>query len=304
MSNSKTKIHAENEVAKAHGIFHPAADAGASSKPLLVLIHGTGTNASYFDNELHSIPANFNKLGYNVLNVNRPGYGTNPIPSTSRPVFSTPPLYAQLINDAYDNHHKGSDGVILIGHSLGAATSLILAALEGDNIPLRGVSALGVVPAKTRPDLSLFEGVFSDAKVERLPLPAEPSAQDLKLFLGVPDFFDLAHLPRLEGVFEGAVKHELTEWTDLATYEKFVNEILPAVKVPLQFLAAEIELHWQSLEQAQPIFDEVAAQFTGVPRIDKELLPGGAHNFEFSTNSALLQKKREEFVNSLTKNEV
>lgn len=54
MSSNKTTIHAENEVAKTHGIFHPATDAGASSKPLLVLIHGTGTNASYFDNELHS----------------------------------------------------------------------------------------------------------------------------------------------------------------------------------------------------------------------------------------------------------
>lgn len=78
---------------------------------------------------------------------------------------------------------------------------------------------------------------------------------------------------------------------------------LTPFQVPLQFLAAEIELQWQSLEQAQPIFEEVAARFTGVPRIDKELLPGGAHNFEFSTNSALLQKKREEFVKSLTKNE-
>lgn len=146
-----------------------------------------------------------------MLNVNRPGYGTNPIPSTSRPVFSTPPLYAQLINDAYDNHHKGSAGVILIGHSLGAATSLILAALEGDNIPLRGVSALGVVPAKTRPDLSLFEGVFSDAKVERLPLPTEPTAQDLKLFLGAPEFFDVAQLPRTEGVFEGGESYNQGE---------------------------------------------------------------------------------------------
>ena len=71
------------------------------------------------------------------------------------------------------------------------------------------------------------------------------------------------------------------------------------MEVPLQFLAAEYELNWQGIEQGQPIFDRAAGLFTNTPKLDARLLPGGGHNFEFSRNSSLLQKAREEFINGL-----
>lgn len=72
---------------------------------------------------------------------------------------------------------------------------------------------------------------------------------------------------------------------------------------PLQYLAAEIELGWTSIKEGQPLFDAAAKLFTNVPRLEAELLPGGAHNFEFSTNAVLLRDRRTKFVRSLVREE-
>ncbi|KAL7422617.1 hypothetical protein Q5752_003265 [Cryptotrichosporon argae] len=292
-------VYAENDVATTHGIFHPAGG-DAVNKALLVLIHGGGTNATYFDNTFHSIPAELNALGYNVLNVNRPGYGSNPVPNTDQPLRTCSPLYAKLFNDVYTSHHGGSGGVILIGHSLGAATSLIIAAEQGNSLPLLGVSALGIIPTRARPDISLFEGIFADDAVQKIPLPEVPTATDLKLFMGAPDFFDLADLPRLEGIFEGGLKNELKEWIQPDAYEWFTKDIAPAVNVPLQFMAGEVELQWDTLEAGRPLFDAAARLFTSVPSIETHLLEGGAHNFEFSRNADRLRQKRTAFIKRLS----
>lgn len=67
----------------------------------------------------------------------------------------------------------------------------------------------------------------------------------------------------------------------------------------MQYLAAEIELGWTSIEEGRPIFDEAKKLFSNAPSIEGEILPGGAHNFEFSKNSALLRQKRTKFITEL-----
>ena len=46
---------------QAHGLFLKGADELRSSKPLIVLIHGGGTNAQYFDNKVFSSDLNFSQ---------------------------------------------------------------------------------------------------------------------------------------------------------------------------------------------------------------------------------------------------
>jgi hypothetical protein len=72
----------------------------------------------------------------------------------------------------------------------------------------------------------------------------------------------------------------------------------------LQYLAAEIELGWSSMKEGQPLFDAAAKLFISAPRLEAELLPGGAHNFEFSTNAGALRDRRTRFVRSLVKGEM
>lgn len=138
------------------------------------------------------------------MNINRAGYGGNPIPETTTPVFDSIPAYSKLINKVYKEQSGGRGGVILIGHSLGAATSLIIAALEGHNLPLLGVSVLGIIPNKVRP-IAIVQALEEAPDSARVPLD-DPSPDTLRRFLGIPDFLDkdvLTH-PSIPIIFEAS----------------------------------------------------------------------------------------------------
>jgi pimeloyl-ACP methyl ester carboxylesterase len=219
-------IATEESGIKIHGFFFEGATSARDKNPLLVLIHGGGTNALYFNNEFHSwdapcgswqsyasqepilirrlcsIPNDFNSIGFDVLNINRPGYGGNPIPNSKTPLVDAIPVYTKLINKVYEGHSGGKGGVILIGHSLGAATALILAALEGDKLPLLGISALGIIPSREKPT-ALLEALDKDPENPRM-LIEDPDPATLRKFMGIPEFLDPQILtnPAIPEIFE------------------------------------------------------------------------------------------------------
>lgn len=151
---------------------------------------------------MSSIPQEFANEGFDVLNINRAGYGGNPVPATKTPFFAAIPAYSDLIDKVYKEQHGGNGGIVLIGHSLGAATSLTLAALEGDKLPLLGVSALGIVPDET-PPIAIVQALQAEPDKERVPL-TDPTPDTLRRFMGFPDFLDEAVLthPSIPGIFE------------------------------------------------------------------------------------------------------
>lgn len=273
-----------------HGLFKIAAsDAkGTAGKPLVVLIHGGGTNASYYDNRyvgcvfcllhqlfltLDRVPQQFSTAGYNVLNINRPGYGDQDhvAPSTKTPLKDAIPLYIELISQV-----SSPNGIVLIGHSLGAFTALNIAAQAGEKLDIRGVSALGIIPARHH-DPALVELVTSNTQ-ERLEI--DPSPENIELFMGPTKCLNLTVVQDaavMVRIFEPGLRSELLEWIDEASYERFVDVLAPGIRVPLQLMAAEYELQWRTLEEGRPILDEVASMFVNAPTIDKHILPGGGH---------------------------
>ncbi|TVY39193.1 putative 2-oxoglutarate-dependent dioxygenase [Lachnellula occidentalis] len=312
-----TIIEAETPGLRAHGIFKKGKAELRSHKPMLVLIHGGGTNASYFDNEIYSsvntygtmtsptdarsrIPATFIEAGFDVLNINRAGYGGNPMPESKQPILDSIPLYSALITKAYDDHANGQNGIVLIGHSLGAVISLSLAAFEGQKLPILGISALGIIPTKDHPAV-VVKALEADPENPRLVF--EPSPDSVETFMGPLSVLDMDVLthPSMLSIFEPfvGVKSEMVEWFDPTWYDRFVNDIAPRIRVPLQFLAAAFELGWRGIEEGQPTFDWVAGLFTNAPKMDARILPGGGHNFELSKNAPALQEARESFINTL-----
>lgn len=71
------------------------------------------------------------------------------------------------------------------------------------------------------------------------------------------------------------------------------------VQVPLQYLAAEIELSWSNIEEGRPIFEAATKLFCNAPAVDADILPRGAHNFEFCRNSGVLRDRRLQFIRDL-----
>ncbi|TVY55156.1 putative 2-oxoglutarate-dependent dioxygenase DIN11, partial [Lachnellula suecica] len=294
----KNIVKIEQAGLKAHGIFSKGETGVRSQKPLIVLIHGGGTNATYFDNSFHSIPKAFNAAGFDTLNIHRVGYGGNPAPETATPIIDSIPLYSSLIKKAYDENSGGQNGIILVGHSLGAAISLSLAAFEGDKLPLLGVSSLGIMPTKDHPP-SLIEMLKANPENPRFIV--EPSIESIETFMGPLELIDESLLihPSMPNIFEPGLKSEMLEWFDPIWYNRFVNEVAPKIRVPVQFLAAEYELQWKGIAEGQPIFDQAASLFTRTSRLDARILIGGGHNFEFSKNASVLQEARDQFISSL-----
>lgn len=136
-----------------------------------------------------------------MLNINRAGYGGNPAPDSKQPIIDSIPLYSALIRKVYDEHCNDNNGIILIGHSLGAAISLTLAAFEGDNLPLLGISALGIIPTENHP-ASLVNILKADPENPRLIV--EPTLENIETFMGplsVVDESALLH-PSMPEIFE------------------------------------------------------------------------------------------------------
>ncbi len=147
------------------------------------------------------IPKNFTLQGFDVLNINRAGYGGNPIPSSTQPILDAIPIYTNLILKTYNNRSNGIHGIVLIGHSLGAATSLSIAAFEGHKLPLLGVSAFGIIPTKEHPP-GLKEMLKKDPRNPRFVVEASPEATET--FMGPMEVLDLKMLesPAILSIFE------------------------------------------------------------------------------------------------------
>ena len=147
------------------------------------------------------IPKVFNEAGFDVLNINRAGYGGNPIPESKQPLFDSIPLYSALIRKTYGEHSNGRNGIILVGHSLGAAISLSLAAFEGDKLPLLGVSSLGIIPTSNHP-AGIITMVKKNPESPRLKMESSPEA--VETFMGPLSLLDMSILihPSMPNIFE------------------------------------------------------------------------------------------------------
>ena len=122
------------------------------------------------------------------MSINRAGYGGNPIPATKKPVLDTIPLYSALIKKTYEEHSSGKNGIILVGHSLGAATALAIAAFESENLPLLGISALGITPTENHP-AGLVDMLKADPENPRLVVEPTPEGRYSKEWFFLPVIF-------------------------------------------------------------------------------------------------------------------
>jgi pimeloyl-ACP methyl ester carboxylesterase len=153
------------------------------------------------------IPTDFNNAGYDVLSINRPGYGGNPIPKSFEPMRESIPVIAELINMVYKENSNGKQGIVLIGHSLGAAIALGIAALESKRLPFLGVSTLGIIPT-AYPSALLQAQLNQDPNNSRVVI--EPTPEVIETYLGPPSTFEQSILehPSIPTIFEpGGYSH-------------------------------------------------------------------------------------------------
>jgi hypothetical protein len=72
----------------------------------------------------------------------------------------------------------------------------------------------------------------------------------------------------------------------------------------VQYLAAEYQLAWQDISEAQSRLHSLAKLFTGSPNVQARLLLGGGHNYEFTKNSGQLHQLRLDFIPKMVRSKL
>ncbi|KAJ5238333.1 hypothetical protein N7468_002952 [Penicillium chermesinum] len=264
-------------------------------RPLVVFLHGAGSNASYFDNRIYSYPQKLSELGHPVLNVQRPAYGGTPVPATTKPLQDSIPLITDLINQAYQEHAGGKGGIVIIGHSAGAAVAVAIAAQPDSPLPIVGLSVLGLVPVEQ--DNLLIPRPDPDPENPRL--SAEHMPPSASEFMGPLQYLNgdvFGNVAMIKTVFEPLSRPEIREYPGSEWHNLMVNNYMPAIKVPVQYLATEYEGIWTGKEAGQPIFDYYASRFVNSPEVEAKILSKGGHSYDFSLNAGELHELRLNFI--------
>ncbi|KAF7715955.1 Uncharacterized protein PECH_004622 [Penicillium ucsense] len=271
---------------------------GTDALPLIVLLHGGGATSAYFDNPVISSVGAFANLGYDVLNISRPGYGNAPVPTTSTPLQHSIPAFVDLIDHVRTKKH--SPGVILVGHSLGGALALSVAYEAQRKMPIWGVSCMGSLP--TQEPLGLL--AEPDPEPENPRYVVDESAINVERFMGKLEWVNLDGLSGkvIESVFEPGLKSELREYESPAFYQYLTETVIPGIGVPVQFLAAENEVVWDehNASQGRTLFNDLVSLFQSSTEIEAEILPRGGHNYEFSKNARKLLDCRNHFIQKVS----
>jgi pimeloyl-ACP methyl ester carboxylesterase len=122
---------------------------GRPDLPLIVAIHGGGCHAGYFDVPGHSLLDRAEAQGHTIIALNRPGYGgsTRLVEGTETLAANADRLTAAL-KGIWSARRGRSSGIFLIGHSIGAAITTIIAA-QPRGWDLVGIAISGVMTVLT-----------------------------------------------------------------------------------------------------------------------------------------------------------
>jgi len=243
------------------GLFAAAED---EPRGTLVALHGGGMNASYFDAAAApalSLLRLGAALGWNVLALDRPGYGASadlPEPD-GRLTVQADIVFAGL--DQFRAKHALGAGICLVGHSYGFKLALTLAAHD------RGRELLGVEGSgagrRYRPERT------QDVAHESEKMDRETA---FRLFWGSRDLYPPDTFRYVRDVVETVPEAENRE---APTWPDVFDSVAARIHIPVRITMAEHETWWiTGPEELQAI----AAAFTLAPVVETAVQPGAGHN--------------------------
>ncbi|WP_329374725.1 alpha/beta hydrolase [Streptomyces sp. NBC_01483] len=259
---------------------------GRPRMPLLVCLPGGGYNASYFDVAGYSLVDAARREGFPVVALDRPGYGGSTTLKGEISFRRNAQVLQGAIAELWHRNLSNAPGIVLVGHSIGGAIALHLAA--GDRTwPLLGVSVTGIHDESQR---------TNDALKSQPPTSSlEFSREHLLQFMyGPEDTYDPSVLDTAKHAESPVPIAELVEvagqWcTDFAG-------IAARIEVPVHYGLAEHEGFWRSSEESVAAFGNA---FTAAPSVTARHIPGGGHNIDHHYVGAAFHKEQLDFAKGL-----
>jgi pimeloyl-ACP methyl ester carboxylesterase len=232
-------------------------DASNPALPLLVALHGGTYTSVYFEvagGQLGSFIDLATRNGFDVLTIDRPGYGSSELLPEDSNTFA---LQAELLDDAIADSvgHHGGGSVVLVGHSIGGMIALEIAARR-PSWNLLGVSATGM-GARIPPGGAAEElGSAPLSGVIDLPVPAREGV----MFGPAGSVSDAAR--------EAArASYAPTPFVELKLAPVWartrLDEVAAAVTVPVHNVLAEFDALWDASPEALADFESRFADGAG-----------------------------------------
>lgn len=268
------------------GIWAPAQV--AEPRPLLVCIHGGGYCGRYFDVPGASLVEAANRGGFDVFSIDRPDHGVSRrLPKGELLIERNAAALWQAVDELIDREAPDCREVVLIGHSIGGAVALCMAAHPRlMRATLRGVAVSGIA---LEPVAGSGDFRYWLPPLRKLPMPRWLIAP--KLF-GPRGTFDRQVAKRsLDLALVWPVVQELLEvdgwWLEA------VEEVAREVRVPVDIVLGEFEAIWKPDVESLGRF---ARLFSRSPRVESEIFKGAGHCIDHHRIGARFQARQLEFL--------
>lgn len=266
-------------------VHHHVAARSVAETPLLVALHGGTYTSAYFEiagGPLGSFVDIAGRNGFDVLTVDRPGYGRSSLLAEEDNTF---PRQAELLDAAMTMWGDGVSArpVVLVGHSIGGMIALEIAARQ-PSWPLVGVSATGM--GARNPVGGAADRLGGLPMTGLVDLPVED--RDRMMFGPEGSFSE-------QGRKAAQSSYAPVPFVELALAPRWAKErlasVAPRVTVPVHNVLAEFDALWDTSDQAR-------ADFVGmfdVP-VSASVAQGVGHSLDHHTSGATVHLQQLAFA--------
>ncbi len=253
--------------------------------PLIIAIHGGGYSSGYFDLPGLSLLDRAYAIGIPVIAIDRPGYiGTTPLAPEDCTIEQTAVWLNDMIGHIWQRHGGKARGVFLIGHSIGGAMAISIAAGRR-SWPLLGIAVSGV-GLLTIDHGSAAANAFPDMPFIVVP----PAVKDQRMF--GPEWTYGPDVPALS--HQANAPCPRAELADIVgNWHHVVRDIAARVDVPVHYRQGEFDRLWIVGPEQAAAF---GAAFTHSPLVDAAAFNSAGHCIDLHRLGAAFQLEQLAFA--------
>ena len=250
----------------------------------MIALPGGGYGSRYFDVEGCSLLRRGSALGVPIVALDRPGYGESTALGRAPTLMSNAERLIEAVEILWTRGGGDAAGVVLIGHSIGAAIAVTIAALQ-PRWPLLGLAISGV-GLRSPPEVTTAWAALPDVPMIELPAAVKQAA------MFGPTWTYSADAPARSATADAPVPR--SELIDIVTWwPEHALDLAGRVKAPVHYRQAEYDRLWVSDDTEVRRF---AHAFSAAAEVDARLYRGSGHCIDFHRLGAAFQIEQLAFA--------
>lgn len=255
--------------------------------PLIIAIYGGIYSSKYFDVEGYSLLDRAEAQQLPIFAIDRPGYGLSADYAVNAPsIMDNAEILDSAIHELWHSYKHKACGIVLIGHSIGGAITIAIAARQ-PTWPLLGISVSGVGLDPVPESKDKWNEVPEDQALVSIP----PEAMN-GFFFGPPGTYEQGVMPQASYVANAPAPR--SELVNIGLHwPRLVNRLAARVKVPVHYRQPEFEQLWPVDEETVRRF---ADAFVNCPDMDAALFREAGHCIDFHRSGEAFQLEQLAFA--------